>query len=229
MRPLPQRNGKSFWKARVLLIVLLTAGAWTPGCGGGGAGTPPPPPPPSIVVTVKPTTGSVVLGNPLTFTATVTNTADTAVSWSVSGIAGGNATVGTITSAGVYTAPGDLPATATVQVTATSHADATKSDSANVTITSDITLGLTPNPASVELGATQAFQASVTSSGHPDTAVRWSLSGAACPSGCGTVDANGRYTAPGILPSPAIVTLTALSVAEPCKQTADALTLSIFF
>ena len=181
------------------------------------------------MVTVKPTTGSVVLGNPLTFTATVTNTADTAVSWSVSGIAGGNATVGTITSAGVYTAPGDLPATATVQVTATSHADATKSDSANVTITSDITLGLTPNPASVELGATQAFQASVTSSGHPDTAVRWSLSGAACPSGCGTVDANGRYTAPGILPSPAIVTLTAQSVADPLKQTSAALTITSNF
>jgi uncharacterized protein YjdB len=65
-----------------------------------------------------------------------------------------------------------------------------------VTITSDIALSLTPNPASVELGATQTFQANVTSSGHPDTAVRWSLSGAACPSACGTVDSSGHYTAP---------------------------------
>jgi hypothetical protein len=177
------------------------------------------------VVIVAPTTGSVVLGNQLTFIATVTNTSDTSVSWSVSGIAGGNSAVGTITSAGIYTAPADLPATAIVQITATSHADTTKSGSASVTITSDIALALTPNPASVELGATQAFQVGVTSSGHPDAAVRWDLSGAACPSACGTVDGSGHYTAPGILPSPANVILTAKSVADPSKQISAALTI----
>lgn len=199
------------------------------GCGGGGAGAPPPPPPPSITVTVEPATGSVVLGNQLTFSATVTNTTDTGVSWSVSGIAGGNSVVGTITSAGVYTAPADLPAMAVVQVTATSHADATKSGSASVTTTSDIVLALTPNPASVELGATQAFQVSVISSGHPDATVRWSLSGAACPSACGAVDISGHYTAPGILPSPANVVLTAQSVADPSKQVSAALTITSNF
>ena len=154
------------------------------------------------------------------FTATVTNTTDTSVNWSVNGVAGGNTTVGTITSGGVYTAPADLPAPASAQVRATSHADATKSATVTVTITSDVTLALTPNPASVELGATQRFQTSVTSSGHPDTSVRWSVSGAACPSGCGAVDASGNYIAPQILPSPATVTLTAQSVADPSKQIA---------
>ncbi len=165
----------------------------------------------------------------MTLTATVTNTSDTSVVWSVNGIAGGNSIVGTITTTGVYTAPADLPSPSTVQITATSQADATKSGTASVTVMSDITLGLTPNPASVELGATQAFHASVISSGHPDTAVRWSLSGGACPNACGTVDASGTFTAPGILPTPASVTLTAQSVADPSKQVSAAVTITSNF
>ena len=170
-----------------------------------------------------------MLGNQVTFTATVTNTTDTTVSWSVNSIAGGNSTVGTISSAGVYNAPANLPSPATVQVTATSHANPTKSNTADITVTSDITLSLTPNPASVDLGATQRFQAAFTSAGHPDTTVRWSLSGAACPSSCGTVDASGGFTAPGILPSPASVTLTAQSVADPSKQISAAVTITSNF
>ena len=154
---------------------------------------------------------------------------DTAVSWSVNGVPNGDTTLGTITSAGVYTAPADLPSPATVQITATSHADPAKSGTGNLAITSDITLNLTPNPASVELGATQTFQATVTSSGHPDPSIRWSLSGAACTSGCGTVDANGNYTAPQTLPSPANATLTAQSVADPSKQISAALAITSSF
>src|SRR4029077_7397374 len=104
--------------------------------------------------------------------------------------------LGTITPVGVYAAPADLPSPATVQITATSHADSTKSGTGMLAITSDITLSLTPNTASVELGATQTFQTTVTSSGQPDTSIRWSLSGPPCPSECGTVDASGNYTAP---------------------------------
>jgi hypothetical protein len=199
------------------------------GCGGGGAGSPPPPPPPSIVVTVTPKNGSVLLGNQLSFSATVMNTTDMSVTWNVNGIPGGSASAGTITPAGVYTAPGDLPSPATVQVTATSHADPTKSDTATAAITSDIALMLAPNSASVELGAAKSFQASESSSGHPDPAVRWILSGAACASGCGTVDSNGNYTAPRILPSPANVTLTAQSVADPSKQVSAAVAITSSF
>ncbi|HVS89410.1 MAG TPA: hypothetical protein VHF01_14485 [Candidatus Acidoferrum sp.] len=203
------------------LPVLLTAGAWTLGCGGGGAGSvapPPPPPPPSIAVTVTPTNAVVVLGNAQSFMATVANTSDTLVTWSVNGVQGGNTAMGTVTADGLYTAPVDMPALPTVEVTATSHADATKSGTAGLTISSDITIGLTPAGASVELGATQAFHAAITSGGHPDSAVRWSVTVAACPSGCGTVDTNGNYTAPQILPQPSSVTLTAQSAADPSKQ-----------
>jgi len=136
----------------------------------------------------------------------------------VNGIPGGNPSTGTIATNGVYTAPADLPSSTTVNVTATSHADSTKSATAQLTITSDITIALAPPNASVELGATQSFHAALTSGGHPDTAVRWSLSGTACPSACGSVGLSGNYTAPGILPSPSSATLTAQSVADPSKQ-----------
>src|SRR5713226_3105084 len=177
MRPLSRRSGKKSGTTTIVVIALLAQEAWTFGCGAGGASPPPPPPPTqSITVSVTPTSGSVVLGSQTTFRANVTGTTDTAVSWSVNGVAGGNATLGTITSAGVYTAPADLPSPATVQVTVTSLADSAKSSTASLAITSDIALNLSPNPASVELGAMQTFRATVSSSGHPDTSIRWSLS-----------------------------------------------------
>jgi hypothetical protein len=89
----------------------------------------------------------VLLGNQATFSATVTNTTNTSVSWSVNGVAGGNAAVGLISSGGVYRAPVDLPSPTAVQITATSQADTTNSGSAAETVLSDITLTLTPNPA----------------------------------------------------------------------------------
>src|SRR3989442_15423106 len=89
MRPLPQSNGKKFKATRIVVVALLTAGAGMPGCGGGGAATPPSSPPPSIQVSVTTTSASVMLGNSMTFRATVTNTTDTGVSWSVNGTAGG--------------------------------------------------------------------------------------------------------------------------------------------
>jgi len=214
-----------------LAIVLLAMGAWTLGCGGGGAGSvaPPPPPPPSITVSVTPTTGTVLLGETLTFAATVSNSTDTAVIWSVNGIAGGCAQAGTISVDGVYAAPTDLPSGGTVQVTATSHADSSKFGAASVSISSDVSISLSPNVASVELGAKQTIQASIHSQGLPDPGIRWSVAGPSCPNSCGTVDANGAYTAPQILPTSAAVNLTATSVADPAKQSTASLTITSHF
>ena len=200
--------------------VLLATGAWTLSCGGGGAGsvTPPPPPPPSIQVTVTPNPGTVLLGETLAFTASVSNSTDTTVIWSVNGFTGGSPQAGTISADGVYTAPADLPQGGTVQVTATSHADSSKFATASVTISSDIIVTISPGTVNVELGAVQAFHASISSNGKPDPTIRWSLSGSACPNSCGSLDANGNYTAPQILPGNASVTLTATSVADPSKQ-----------
>ncbi|GAC1625644.1 MAG: hypothetical protein PVS2B2_08540 [Candidatus Acidiferrum sp.] len=160
----------------------------------------------------------MLLGNTQTFTATVSGAADTSVFWNVNGVSGGSASTGTIATDGTYTAPGNLPAPPIVRITATSQADATKSATANVTVTSDIVVGPPQGSVSVELGARQVFRALVSSAGHPNTAVIWSLSGVACGSGCGGVDASGNFTAPQILPAPANVTLTATSAADPTKH-----------
>ena len=214
-----------------LATVLLAAVASIQGCGGGGAGsgTILPPPPPSITVSVTPGSETVLLGSTVSFTASITNSSDKSVSWSVNAISGGSAQVGTITADGVYTAPADLPQGGTVQVTATSTADSTKSGTATVTIHSDIAVSITPATANAELGSVQAFHASISSSGHPDSAIHWTLTGASCPNACGTIDANGNYTAPQILPSPASVTITATSVADPSRQNSASATVTSNF
>lgn len=101
---------------------------------------------PLVSVSVSP--GSVVVGTGQSgtaqFTATVRGGSNSAVTWAVNGVAGGNDTVGTISSSGVYTSP-SAPTSAVVTVTATSGADSTKSASSSVTlVTSSVTS--TPNP-----------------------------------------------------------------------------------
>jgi hypothetical protein len=64
------------------------------------------------------------------FTATVTGTANTVVSWSL------NPSVGTISQAGLYTAPASVSAAQNVTVTATSAADSSKSAQAVVGLSS---------------------------------------------------------------------------------------------
>jgi probable HAF family extracellular repeat protein len=88
-----------------------------------------------LAVTVSPSSAAVPVSGTQQFTANVTGTSDTAVNWNVNNIAGGDSTVGTISSAGLYTAPGTVPNPATVTVTATSQATPSASASANVTIT----------------------------------------------------------------------------------------------
>src|SRR5256714_9053540 len=242
MRPLPQDQRFSSWVpargkfpvAMLVVVFVLAVGAGMLGCGGGGASsaTPPSlptPPLPAVGITLTPPAAEAVLGNTLTFVATVTNSNDTNVSWSVNGVRGGNATIGTISAVGVYPAPADLPSPATAQITATSHADASKFASASLTIVSDIAISLSPTTTTVELGAAQIFQPSITSSGHPDTAVRWSVSGAGCATSCGSVDASGRFTAPQILPSPATLTVTAQSLADPSRHASGAVAITSNF
>lgn len=172
----------------------------------------------------------MLLGEITLLTATVSNATNTALRWSVNGVLGGNSTVGTVSGSGLYTAPRLLPAPASVTVEAASVADPAKSASATLTITSDIRLTVSPSSASVELGAPETFQAAVTSAGLPSTALNWSLSGTGCAgTACGTVNADGIFTAPRILPSPPAVVLTVSSVADPSKSATAAITLTSNF
>src|SRR5260221_3198638 len=119
---------------RTWLISLIALACFVSGCGGASS-TPPPPQP--ISVSVSPTSQGVLLGAMQQFTATVTGTTNTSVTWAVNGATRGSATVGTISSSGLYTAPKDLPSPAGVKVTATSAADTSKTADASVTVTSD--------------------------------------------------------------------------------------------
>jgi hypothetical protein len=98
--------------------------------GNGGTGNPTP----AITVAVSPSFASVVVNNQLTFQATVSGSTNTAVTWQVGGITGGNATLGTINAAGVYTAPAQPPTPATVAITAVAQANGMSSSSASVRV-----------------------------------------------------------------------------------------------
>jgi hypothetical protein len=95
--------------AAAAALVVLTLSA----CGGGS-----PTPPVTPTVTVAPATANVQEGSQQQFTATVSNTSDTNVTWQVNSITGGNAAVGTISSSGLYTAPDVIPNPASVTITA---------------------------------------------------------------------------------------------------------------
>jgi hypothetical protein len=112
----------------VLALILAHAG-----CGRTG-GKNIQPPPPGIMISITPTVANVRAGATQPFTATVSGTADRTVNWSVGGVVGGSATVGTISSKGVYTAPASLPNPNTVTIEAVSAADP------SATALSDLTL-----------------------------------------------------------------------------------------
>ncbi len=165
---------------------------------------------PAIEVAVCPTTSSVPVGSTATLTATLANTTDTAVSWQVNGVAGGNATVGTISSTGVYTAPSTVPSPATVTVAALSAADSSTQGSAQLTIV-PITVTVNPPSASVQVNNTASFAATVQNTSN--TGVTWMVNGVSGGNTTvGTISGSGIYSAPASVPSPATVTVTAVSV-----------------
>jgi hypothetical protein len=91
--------------------------------------------PPSIDVVVSPSATSVQAGMSLAFSATVSHTQNTAVTWAVDGLGGGSAALGTISTTGLYTAPAQVAVATTVTVTAVWTGDSSRTGSAQVTIT----------------------------------------------------------------------------------------------
>ena len=89
---------------------------------------------PLVTVTVAPAAVTVAPSATSQFSATVTGSANAAVTWSVNGIAGGNALVGTISATGLYAAPAAPPSPASVTVRATSAANASSGGTATANI-----------------------------------------------------------------------------------------------
>jgi len=214
------RGINSLSKRLLLFFVVLTALIWA-GCGGSKTPTPA-----GVAITISPTTASVAGATTQQFTATVTGSTNTAVTWQVNGVAGGDATNGTISATGLYTAPPVLPTTTTVAVTATAQADTTKTASAIVTLTAPaVTISISPTSVTVAAGATQQFTPTVTVTGSTNNAVNWSVSGVQGGDAVhGTIDTNGLYKAPAAPPKSAI-TVTATSQANTAFSASAAVTL----
>ena len=165
-----------------------------------------------IAVSVSPADVTLGVGEQQQFTATVTGTTNTAVTWSIS-----PAGVGTFdTATGLYTAPASIASAQTLTVTATSVQDPSRSGTANLDLV-PVVVSLSPVLATLEMSQQQQFVATVTGTGN--TAVTWSIS----PIGVGTFDAaTGLYTAPALIDSAQTLTVTATSVADPAMTgTAD--------
>ena len=176
----PLSNLKSHLRA-VGLVSAAAIGVW--GCGGGSTLTSAPSPPqPQLSVTVTPNSITVTRDATQTFTAKVTGTTNTAVTWSVAESAGG-----TIDSVGLYTPPQN--GAGTFNVIATSQANSNVIGVAVVTVPMP---QITIAPASVTLhpGGTQTFAASI--SGLTNTSVNLTIQ----QNGGGLISSTGLYTAP---------------------------------
>ncbi|MGH9482901.1 MAG: hypothetical protein ACRD1L_12510, partial [Terriglobales bacterium] len=179
-----------------------------------------------VAITLTPPSATVAAGASVQFTAVVTNATNTAVTWSVNGTAGGGAATGTITASGLYTAPSAFPGTNQVTIGAASLQDPAARASAVVTLAQSVGVTVTPPTTSVNVGASQAFTATVTGAGSGSTAVNWSVNGVTGGNvGLGTITAQGVFTAPAQIPAPPQETVTATSVADPTKSATAQITI----
>ncbi|MDR3663248.1 MAG: putative Ig domain-containing protein, partial [Mycobacterium sp.] len=202
------------------LALAVGCGGSGSGSGGGGGSTPVTQPISLAISPLNPL--AMTAGAVQTFTATVVNDAANAgVTWSAS--------AGSITASGVYTAPTPV-ATASATVTATSKTDTTKSYSVTVPLTPATVTPISVNPifpstASLGLGGSQSFAASVAND-STNSGVSWSIG-----SGPGTLTASTTsgvtYNAPATpVATLTSVTLTATSKADPTKSTTATITLN---
>jgi hypothetical protein len=179
---------------------------------------------PVVTVTISPSAATVAPSSSKQFAANVSGTSNTLVLWSISGAGCAGNGCGTISSGGLYTAPAIVPNPPSVKVTVTSQADTTKSASAQVDIAVPISVVISPTTALVIVGAQRQFQAIV--SGSTNGAIAWTVSGTGCAgSACGTVTSAGLYTAPGTVPTPSIVKVTATSQAETSRSASATVTI----
>jgi hypothetical protein len=131
----------------------------------------------SIAVGLNPSSAIVELGGTQVFTATLTGTNNTTLHWYVNGVMNGNPTLGTLTGCTTaapwkctYTSPPlNLPNPNPVAIEVVSDADSAKTSAAGLTVSKTIAVGLTPAAASVSLGKTQVFTATI--SGTSNTAL----------------------------------------------------------
>ncbi len=162
-----------------------------------------------VTVSVSPSSKTLAGGQSQPFTATVTGSSNTTVTWSM------NPLVGNL-SGNVYSAPASVTAQQTVTVTATSAADSSKSASATVTLVPGVSISITISPTSFSLNPGQSHSFTATVTGSSNTGVNWSATG-------GTVNGSGNYTAGT---TTGTFSVTATSQADTTKFATAAITIT---
>jgi len=154
-------------------------------------------------ITIAPAQATLTASQTRQFISVVSNPANPAVTWQL------NPPLGTIATDGLYTAPASLSAAQTTTLTATSVADPTLTASAQITLSAAVSLNVLPAYAVLYAAQPQKFTAITSNAGT--AGVNWSVS----PTGAGTIDSTGLYTAPAPISSVQGVTITATSVSNP--------------
>lgn len=194
-------------KKLVLFLAVLGVFALG-GCAPGGAPDDDDDTPDPVSINIVEASASVEVGQTFQFHYSVANSSNTACAWNVNEVAGGNATVGTISAAGLYTAPAAVPTPATVTVKAVAAADTSKSDTAAVTVTAPPPFIISPANPTVAAGASQLFTTTAD--------VDWSVEGAPGNiASLGTIGPDGVFTAPLSPPLTSVVTIVATSKSNP--------------
>lgn len=134
--------------------------------------------------------------------ATVTDSSNTSVRWTVVG-------PGYIAPNGVYFAPAEVPTERTVVITATSIVDPTKSATLQLLLKPTVVVTISPPSAQLISSGKQHFSAEIT--GTANHSAKWSIVGP------GTLSEDGWYTAPASIVSAENVHITATSLAQPGK------------
>ncbi len=194
-----------------------------------------------VNVSLSPATDTLAANHRVTLTAQVFGTTNTGVNWSVSGVSGGNTTLGQICVVGSspcqsvasgsalqvdYLAPGAIPQPNPVSVMATSAADATKNAAAQITIINHVLVSVSPQSITLAPLAVEGFTATVL--GTSNQSVVWQIQGTGCANAgvCGAIDANGNYTAPSSAPSPDALQVVAVSSDDTTQSGAANVTIS---
>jgi uncharacterized protein (DUF1800 family) len=135
---------------RSVVILISVAAVLLSGCarfvastGGGGPFT----------IAVTPANVTVAGLTQQQFTAKTSDGSKPALTWSVNGVVGGNATLGTISATGLYSAPEFPPTPNTITISATETADSSKSGTAAVALGNPIPELDAVQPMSIPVGA----------------------------------------------------------------------------
>src|SRR5205823_5621806 len=161
--------------------------------------------PVQVTVTVTPNPVTLNLGASQLFTATVVGSANTAVTWYVNDVLGGNGTLGTVDLSGTYHAPAAKPSSS-IKVRARSAANTSIYGSASVTLSTPAPLAITnAAPSSIPVGP---FLMTVTGTGFVNGSVI-SFGGVALPTSfvnSTQLSANGIATSAQVGPISIVVT-----------------------